>query len=112
MSRYRPVPERYVRHFVSALRNNGIDQPKDDAKNVRHLSVTIAEVDMRDRSCVMQWQVYLPSEQTKPRIMRRQYEWPSIDLPQESEQANRLLEDHIARYCLSLVAAEVGKALK
>ena len=112
ISSYRPVPDRYVQHFVSALRNNGIDQAKDGAQNVPRLSVTIAEVDMRDRSCVMQWQLYRLSEQAKPQVMRRQYEWPSIDLPQESDQANRLLEDHIARYCLSRLAVEVGKALK
>jgi len=112
MNGFRPAPDRYVRHLVSALRNNGVNQPKDDAKNVRYLSVTIAGVDMGDRLCLMQWQFYRPSEQANPQVMRRQYEWPSINLPQESQQANRLLEDHIARYCLSQVAVEVGKALK
>lgn len=112
MNGYRPAPDRYVRHLVSALKNNGVGQPTDDAQNVRYLSVTIADVDMGDRLCVMQWKFYRPSEQTKAQLIRRQYEWPSIDLPQESQQANRLLEDHIARYCLSQVAVEVGKALK
>jgi len=112
MNGYRPAPDRYVQHLVSALRNNGVNQSKDDAQNVRYLSVTIADVNMGDRVCVMQWQFYRPSEQKKLPPMRRQYEWPSIDLPQESQQANRLLKDHIARYCLSQVAVKVGKALK